>query len=183
MVLVCSAKPQANYLFGLGVGASDSGLDFKNPPPLFYSDKDINTQFMISKKYFSAEARQGFKYDNFFHNYIKSSTYVLLGFTTPKEKRFSFDMLIGIVHTFMTNQKYEGKIFSNNYYYPSQTKPAIKLGFYYRLYKSKPLYLGLEGLTSPFDYYYNTGSTGGSGGISISSIISINYLLNKNNLR
>ena len=173
--LVYAAQSQANHLFGVGIGISDYSFNFKKQPP-FPSDKDINVNYTATWKFFSIEARQGFKYDYQFFNALKSSSYVLLGFSTIKEKIFSFNMLVGGVYTFMSNQDE-----SSQPYYPSQAKPAVKMGFYFRLSKKPSIHLGFDALLSPYRYKYSANGSGGSGNLTLSALLSINYLLiNKN---
>jgi hypothetical protein len=135
---------------------------YANP---IYANKDINLYISHSKNNFILEARQGVRYLEGF-DAVRNSTYLLIGYTTLREKFFVFDISVGGALSWTTGGKYR--------YYPVQINPALKTSFDFRI--NSRLYLGVDWLCSSYFYYQSSREFFDFTG---SFLLSLNYVLPK----
>lgn len=171
-VIFALTSARTQNLIGFGTGFD--WIEGFDADPI-YSNKDINLNFSHSRKILMLEARQGFRYLEGFKT-IRYNTYLLIGLTSPKEKFFVFDLLVGGALSFANQnntQKYP--------HYINQFCPTIKTSFNFRISSKNKIYLGVDWLISSYRYLEGNrwGSPRSTGGITGSVLLSLNYVLNK----
>lgn len=162
---------KSQHEIGLGIG-----MEYLDPikQKYFLNNKDFFLNYSYSRKILIANINEGIRYLDKLKS-IRSNTYFLLGVHTPKEKKISFNFLLGGALSFMTNHKYDDYY---NYYYYFQLCPTTKVGMDIQLNKKKTFYLSLNIYLSVYQFKSkNKSILTSNNSLTGSSIIGFNYRL------